>query len=135
MVVEGGEDVWRARERLFEVGCETVLKVTVLPTKIAAVLAGFAAFEGVGGSKAECVADAVGIVTVGLTACAEDAAAIVEDLRARLRADGGMVVVLRGDAGLERWGGSQPAIAVMRAVKQEFDPGRLLNPGKFVGGI
>ena len=134
-VVEGAEDVWGARERLFAAECETVLKVTVLPSKMAAVLDGFAALKGVGGAQAECVADATGIVTVGLTACAEHAAAIVEDLRARLRADGGMVVVLRGDVSLDRWGGSPPAIAVMRAVKQEFDPGRLLNPGKFVGGI
>jgi glycolate oxidase FAD binding subunit len=58
-----------------------------------------------------------------------------------------MVVILRAgsnlqdDAGgtlpvdIDRWGGSPPAIEVMRAVKREFDPDRLLNPGKFVGGI
>jgi glycolate oxidase FAD binding subunit len=134
-VVESGEDVWRERERMFSIACETVLKVTVLPTKIGAVLEGFAALKGVGEAGAECVADATGIVTVALTACAEHAAAIVADLRARVRGEGGMVVVLRGDEGMERWGGSPPAIAVMRAVKQEFDPLRLLNPGKFVGGI
>jgi glycolate oxidase FAD binding subunit len=134
-VMESGEDVWQAQERLFAVECETVLKVTVLPTKIAAVLEGFAALKGAGEASAVCVADASGIVTVALTACAEHAAAIVEDLRSRVRGEGGMVVVLRGDVGLERWGGSPPAIAVMRAVKEEFDPLRLLNPGKFVGGI
>jgi glycolate oxidase FAD binding subunit len=134
-VMECGDEVWLERERLFALPAQTVLKVTVLPTKMAALLEGFAALKGVGGASAVCVADATGIVTVALTACAEHAAAIIEDLRARLRGDGGMVVVLRGEAGVDRWGGSPPAIAVMRAIKQQFDPERLLNPGKFVGGI
>jgi len=28
-----------------------------------------------------------------------------------------------------------PALALMRALKQEFDPRRTLNPGRFVAGI
>ncbi len=54
---------------------------------------------------------------------------------ARLRSHGD-VVVLDAPAGmeLERWG-PIPALPLMRRVKDEFDPGRRLSPGRFAGGI
>lgn len=127
----GGDEVWAERETLFGIPGATVLKVTSLPAKMAAIVDGF---SRVG---ARCVADAVGIVTVALLGKPDGIAALIEDLRARLRADGGMVVVLRAADGMnaERWGGSPPAIEVMRAIKREFDPKNVLNPGTFVGGI
>lgn len=123
--------VWAEREALFGIAGATVLKVTCLPSKMAAVVEGFA---GVG---ARCVADAVGIVTVALLGRADGIVELIEDLRSRLARDGGMVVVLRAADGMnaERWGGSPPAIEVMRAIKREFDPLNILNPGTFVGGI
>ncbi|HLF48419.1 MAG TPA: FAD-linked oxidase C-terminal domain-containing protein [Methylomirabilota bacterium] len=34
------------------------------------------------------------------------------------------------------WGSVAPgALAVMRRIKQEFDPRGVLNPGRFVGGL
>lgn len=127
------DDVWLAREGLFDNSGATILKVTALPNKMSAILHGFQSLN------ATCVADAVGIITVALEAQPAQTATIIDDLRARLRGDGGMVVVLRaGDnlsGDIDHWGGSPPAIEVMRAVKHEFDPDRLLNPGKFVGGI
>ncbi|MEO7030597.1 MAG: FAD-binding oxidoreductase [Acidobacteriaceae bacterium] len=131
------ENVWLQRERLFALPNMTLLKVTALPSKIGAILQGFRSLAA-SDIVAECVADATGIVTVALSAPPEVTAELIEDLRARLRGEGGMVVVLRaGHASAipDRWGGSPPAIAVMRAIKQQFDPDRLLNPGKFVGGI
>ncbi len=131
-------DVWSAREALFDNSEATILKVTALPSKMSAILQGFQSLNATG-SSAVCVADAVGIITVALTASPAQSATIIDDLRARLRSDGGMVVVLRASSNspgdVDRWGGSPPAIEVMRAVKREFDPDRLLNPGKFVGGI
>jgi glycolate oxidase FAD binding subunit len=114
----------------------TVLKVTALPNKLGAILQGFQALASTE-MAATCVADATGIAIVALTAPPSLIAAIIDDLRARLRSDGGMVVVLRPGKldSLDRWGASPPAIEVMRAIKQQFDPKRLLNPGKFVGGI
>ena len=46
---------------------------------------------------------------------------------------GGTVVVLAGDAA-DRWG-PVPGLELMRRVKERFDPGALLAPGRFVGGI
>jgi glycolate oxidase FAD binding subunit len=132
------DDVWLARESLFENPDATILKITALPSKMSAILQGFQSLSA-NRINAACVADAVGIVTVALIAPPAQNAAVIDDLRARLRGDGGMVVILRPSSNLsediDRWGGSPPAIEVMRAVKREFDPDRLLNPGKFVGGI
>jgi glycolate oxidase FAD binding subunit len=90
---------------------------------------------------ASAVADPSGVVTVALIAPAEGLAKIVEDLRARLLAVGGSVVVLQRGAlpiEVDPWNDAAqppPALDVMRAIKREFDPTRLLNPGRFVGGL
>ena len=37
---------------------------------------------------------------------------------------------------LDPWGPTDPAaLALMRGLKDEFDPHRVLNPGRFVGGL
>jgi glycolate oxidase FAD binding subunit len=35
---------------------------------------------------------------------------------------------------LDLWG-PVPALALMRALKDQFDPGHLMAPGRFAGGI
>jgi glycolate oxidase FAD binding subunit len=51
---------------------------------------------------------------------------------------GGSVVLLEAPDGVRErvdpWG-PVSGIELMRAVKAQFDPGRLLAPGRFVGGI
>jgi len=37
--------------------------------------------------------------------------------------------------GVEVWGPAPPALALMREIKQKFDPMGLLNPGRFIGGL
>ncbi|HET8575932.1 MAG TPA: FAD-binding oxidoreductase [Methylomirabilota bacterium] len=65
---------------------------------------------------------------------------LIEPLRDGLEAEGGSVVVERMPPALKRdfdvWGAvPADALALMRRVKQEFDPLGLLNPGRFVGGL
>ena len=118
----------------------TVLKLTTLPTKLAALVAGFAHLSAMG-ATAVAVADPVGVVTAAVVAQPDGLVTIVEDLRARLAGVGGSVVVLqRGGLPLDvdPWNDAAhppPALDVMRMIKQEFDPARLLNPGRFVGGL
>jgi glycolate oxidase FAD binding subunit len=38
-------------------------------------------------------------------------------------------------AELDAWGNSGDALGLMKAVKRQFDPQGILNPGRFVGGI
>jgi FAD/FMN-containing dehydrogenase len=52
----------------------------------------------------------------------------------------GSVVVAHGPVDLRRavdsWGPIAPgAFALMRALRDEFDRGRVLNPGRYVGGL
>jgi FAD/FMN-containing dehydrogenase len=37
--------------------------------------------------------------------------------------------------GLERWGALPSGFAIMKNVKNSFDPERRLNRGRFVGGL
>jgi glycolate oxidase FAD binding subunit len=96
-------------------------------------------------------ADAARMVLRGSPACgrlllepvrpmAEDEpAAVVSALRAGVEAAGGRAHVLALPPGrpyenVDRWGhvGSLP---LMRRVKERFDPGRRMSPGRFVGGV
>jgi glycolate oxidase FAD binding subunit len=36
---------------------------------------------------------------------------------------------------IDVWGAPPPTLALMRAIKNQFDPKAVLNPGRFVGGI
>ena len=66
------------------------------------------------------------------------AADVVHARSAAIR-NGGVLVVERrppaSGASLDSWGEVGEAIAVMRRMKEQYDPGRVLNPGRFVGGI
>jgi glycolate oxidase FAD binding subunit len=67
-------------------------------------------------------------------------AAVVTRVRAWIAEVGGSVVVARGSVELRRavdpWGPVEPgALALMRALRDEFDPTRVLNPGRYVGGL
>jgi len=132
--------LYATRSGLFDIPGATVLKLTTLPIKLSALIAGFAQLAA-SGITAQAVADPVGVVTVALVAPPAALATILEDLRARLHPIGGTAVVLqRGalPADIDPWNDPQhppPALDVMRSIKQEFDPDRILNPGKFVGGL
>jgi len=66
-------------------------------------------------------------------------AAVVTAARAALVAEGGSLVVEAAPAELrstvDPWGPLPSAFAIMRRLKQRFDPEHRLNPGRFVGGL
>ncbi|MEO0867954.1 MAG: FAD-binding oxidoreductase [Cyanobacteria bacterium J06642_11] len=68
---------------------------------------------------------------------AADAAERLPILRDHCTAHKGYLTVLQSpiDLGLDPWGYTGNALGMMQAIKQQFDPHGLLNPGRFVGGI
>jgi glycolate oxidase FAD binding subunit len=69
---------------------------------------------------------------------ASDAAHVVERLRAAAIRAGGHAVVLTAPPDVrtrvDMWG-PVDGLALMRRVKEQFDPNRRFAPGRFVGGI
>ena len=132
--------VWSARESLFEslpdslpdsLSNQTsafVLKATMLPTAIAQFST---AVRALGGTS---VTQAVGIMTAALPA---DAAAQLPALRQQFEAAHGSLTLLRQppNSALDPWGHPPDSLPLMRQIKQRFDPNRILNPGRFLGGI
>ncbi|MEO3802685.1 FAD-binding oxidoreductase [Nonomuraea sp. B1E8] len=65
----------------------------------------------------------------------EELTATVDRLRARIEALGGRLTVPASPyEGVDRWG-QVSTLPLMRRVKERFDPGRRMSPGRFVGGI
>ena len=63
----------------------------------------------------------------------------ITSMRAFFERIGGSLVVERMPQELygkiDAWGTPPPSFALMRALKERFDPARRLNPGRFVGGL
>ena len=109
-VADGGGAVWQR--------FEADAKISVLPSQIAEALEGFdgrAVIQGTG---------------IGWVASSD-----LAGLRRRIERIGGSLVTTRRREGLEAWGNPGDALPLMRAVKKQFDPRNILNPGVFVGGI
>jgi glycolate oxidase FAD binding subunit len=69
----------------------------------------------------------------------EDAREAIEACRHAAALHRGSAVIERCPAGLKHgtdvFGVSGPALEIMRRMKQQYDPARVLNPGRFAGGI
>jgi glycolate oxidase FAD binding subunit len=124
----GDEAVWLARESVFGAD-RAMVKVTMPAAQIAALTSEVAALGG------QCVAQQSGIMIASL---APDAARILR-LRESAEAGGGSLAVLDWPEELtprpDRWGEIGASLPLMREIKRRFDPHRILNPGRFVGGI
>ncbi|MGH9037875.1 MAG: FAD-binding oxidoreductase [Acidimicrobiia bacterium] len=114
-------------------GGDAVMKVSALPSVLPDVLA---AAEALGGSV-------VGRAALGLswirlpTEDPGEVVASVEDLRRRLAPAPVVVTDAPGEVRtkLDPWGGETGPVALMRRVKERFDPAGVCAPGLFVGGI
>ena len=72
---------------------------------------------------------------VGQCRIAIETAADLGALRTLAHAHGGHAVVIDGqdDLRADPWGTPPPGLAIMKRIKQAFDPAGILNPGRFVG--
>jgi glycolate oxidase FAD binding subunit len=120
------DEVWNARER--QLSADMVCKGTMLPSEIAR----FA--ERVRGLGGESVTQAGGIMIAGFPVAA---AGQLMELRRELEEGGGSLMVLKqpAESKLDCWGTLPDSLPLMREIKRRFDPERILNPGRFLGGI
>jgi len=136
---ESTEQVWQARQDLFDAEDAAVLKVSVLPGDVCAVCQELHERANEEGLEISTVTQANGLMTVALKSAPDAAIALIEHLRGRVRGAGGSVVALQIPETLRErldvWGCDTNALPLMREIKRRFDPNRILNPGRFVGNI
>jgi glycolate oxidase FAD binding subunit len=135
---EATEDVWAARQMLFEKDDPLVLKVSVLPDEICPVSAELNDWNS-GSTEIAIVAQSTGLLLVSVNSAPEIALSIMDRVRERVESCGGSVVVIRTPKQLREridvWGPARESLPLMREIKRRFDPNCILNPHRFIGSI
>jgi glycolate oxidase FAD binding subunit len=129
-----GTSFWRTYDRALR--GPVALRIGTVPSRLAATLAVTA---GVLPQLTLAGSALLGTLhAVGPAPTTDELAAALARLRAAVADVDGGVVLERGPralrAAVDPWGPT-PALELMRAIKREFDPRGVLNPGRFVGGL
>ena len=139
--VECTSDVWAERQKLFvNPGSSVICKCCVLPSQIASLCDALFPQAGPAEVATTLVAQGTGLAEVRLDAAGlKPLITALHDLRSAVdRLEGTMTVsqcpVAMKDE-LDVWGTVKDALPLMHRIKEKFDPGQTLNPGRFVGGI
>jgi glycolate dehydrogenase FAD-binding subunit len=141
-VIDPGPAVWNARQELYSAAVDNpeksaVVKISVLPAQIAEAYEELARVA-VNRVRFSAVMQAIGIGTVHFKATPDEIVVTLQVLRKKFAAMGGSMTIAHRPAdmpSMDAWDDPGDALALMRAVKQQFDPKSTLNPGRFVGGI
>jgi glycolate oxidase FAD binding subunit len=135
---ERNPKLWLAREELWSDPGSTICKLSTLPDRIAEVVESVRAWA----SRADwkLVAYSTGLVWLRVDGAeSANAARLIASLRQQLAAHRGSLVVLRAPAALRAeidiWGEVGNSLPLMKRIKEQFDPGAIMNRGRFVGGI
>ena len=73
---------------------------------------------------------------VGEIRAASDNQDGAEELRSWAEASGGQLVMTKGDPAIfDPWGTKPPGLALQERLISEFDPARIINPGRLPGGV
>ena len=136
----GAADFWQTHAAMLgDAGRVFALGVSTPPSRLAATVRALA--DLVPGDAVIAGSAALGTLDVLLAESAVPAAAsLIERVREAVADLGGHAIVRRAPLAVRQavdpWGPIEPGpMALMRALRDEFDPGRVLNPGRFVGGL
>lgn len=115
-----------------------IVKITCLPAEVMPTIN--AIDESLRGVEWDAIGRAgAGVLLLRVDGDEPRQARVVNDLRARFPTGRGSAVIVRGSEDLKRavgvWGQPGDALPVMRAIKQQFDPHGLLNPGRGPFGL
>ena len=127
-------DAWRAHEGRIFSAAGTVLKIAVLPTDVAGVLAHIQQLTS--DAAVTCAISgraALGIVLLRLDGDPSAHAAIVDEIRREAASRRGNAIIVSAPESVKtatgRWGSLGDTEPIMRAVKARFDPHNILNAG------
>jgi glycolate oxidase FAD binding subunit len=147
-IIDSGPAVWKTRQELYSEATannanSALAKLSVLPTQISDTHEALTTIAAVNRVRFNAVVQATGLGSVYFAGQPNDIAATLKQIRARIEALGGSLVIAhRPDATsgpgaweFDAWGNAGDALPLMRAVKKQFDPKSTLNPGRFVGGV
>jgi glycolate oxidase FAD binding subunit len=125
---DADSNVWNTRQEHFDQTEHLVVKATMLPSNISPIAE---MIRTLGGTS---VTQATGIMTASVPA---PASSQLEHLRQKLEAAGGSLTALHNPVDAITVASTMPSdtLPIMRELKHRFDPNRILNPGRFVGGI
>ena len=119
------------------------VRASVTPGSVSSLWAAFQ-LQALGGRAALICHPAHGVVQAcwyheGAQLGVEAVRALILSARETVRREGGNMVVETcppsAKAGLDVWDDVGDQITVMRALKDQYDPERILSPGRYVGGI
>ncbi|HMD08481.1 MAG TPA: FAD-binding oxidoreductase [Candidatus Acidoferrum sp.] len=133
--------VWASSQELWDSANSTpvaVAKIVTLPASFARTVETVQRAASSRKTHWKLTMQATGIGWLRLDAAPENLHAVLSDLRFELEAGGGSLAVLHLPSDMQRidaWGKPGDALPLMRAVKNQFDPKNMLNPGRFLGGI
>lgn len=133
-----GTSFWRTYDRTLAAPGGVTLRIGTLPSRLAATFA-----ETRAALETAAVSGCAALGALRARVDGGDASALprgLERLRAFVAEGDGGVVIERGPravrAAVDPWGPvPAPSLAVMRAIKREFDPTGVLNAGRFVDGL
>jgi len=126
-------EIWRVREVLFANDNAFVAKCSTLPADLTSFGERVMSLNGV------FVAQSIGTMITSFDAPGHTTGYGVETLRAEMEERGGSLSILKYPN--PSWSGlpadriNSTALPLMREIKHRFDPNRILNPGRFIGGI
>jgi glycolate oxidase FAD binding subunit len=139
--VDCAGDVWMERQKLFvNAGNSAVCKCCVLPSQIGSLCDALFRHTNAAGLAVSVVAQATGIAEVRLDAADPQLlTTVLPAVRGEVERLAGTMTVAQCPVAmkseLDVWGTVRDALPLMQRIKQKFDPGQVLNPGRFVGGI
>jgi glycolate oxidase FAD binding subunit len=139
---DAGKNVWDARQEIYSAGKKgheefAIVKFATLPAQIAEAIETIARLSAPD-VRWNVVAQATGLGWARLEGKLSTIDSVLREFRAALERSAGSLVVTHRPASLsaiDAWGNASDALALMNAVKGQFDPGKTLNPGRFVGKI
>jgi glycolate oxidase FAD binding subunit len=133
-------DVWTSHQAVWDGATPAmVMKFNVLPTNFGAVCALLQRAAGAQSLGWKAVVQSVGTGYARLEGNEQALRTALLTLRDEIGKMGGTLVALGCPVavkrGLDVWGPTTDAQKIMVRIKQRFDPGGILNPGRFLGGI